>query len=73
MRSVQHKNSNEFIAFLEALLVKTYHVQATIPVADNALYHCCTTVRSALSLIVRRVPGFWLLQYCSELNVIERF
>lgn len=71
--SVERKNSDGFIAFLEELLVKTYPTQAVVLVMDNASYHYSTTVRAALSLFDHRVRVFWLPQYCPELNVIERF
>ncbi len=70
---VERKNSDTFIEFLEALLVKTYPTQALILVMDNASYHYSAKVRAALSLFEHRVQVFWLPQYCPELNVIERF
>jgi putative transposase len=71
--TVDRKNSDSFIAFLEKLLVSTYPTQPVILVMDNASYHYSTKVQAALSLFEHRVQLFWLPQYCPELNVIERF
>jgi putative transposase len=71
--TVERKNSDSFIEFLEKLLVKTYPTQAVVLVMDNASYHYSAKVQAALSLFEHRVQLFWLPQYCPDLNVIERF
>lgn len=70
--SVERKNSDTFIAFLEQL-VSEYPTQALILVMDNASYHHSAKVQALLSLLEHRVSVFWLPQYCPELNLIERF
>lgn len=71
--TVERKNSDTFIEFLEQLLVETYPDRAVVLVMDNASYHYSAKVQAALSLFEHRVQLFWLPQYCPELNVIERF
>lgn len=70
--SVERKNSDTFICFLEQL-VREYPNQALILVMDNASYHHSAKTQALLSLLEHRVRVFWLPQYCPELNVIERF
>jgi transposase len=70
--SVERKDSDTFIAFLEQL-VSEYPTQALILVMDNASYHHSAKVQAYLSLLEHRVSVFWLPQYCPELNLIERF
>lgn len=70
--SVERKNSDTFIAFLEQLM-SDYPTQALILVMDNASYHHSAKVQAFLSLLEHRVQVFWLPQYCPELNLIERF
>jgi transposase len=70
--TVERKNSDTFIAFLEQL-VKEYPSQPLIVVMDNASYHHSAKVQAMLSLLEHRLQVFWLPQYCPELNVIERF
>lgn len=71
--TIERKNSEGFMAFLEKLLVKTYSSQTVILVMDNASYHYSLAVRAMLSLFAHRVRVLWLPQYCPELNAIERF
>jgi transposase len=71
--TVERKNSETFIAFLERLLVATYSNDPVVLVMDNASYHCSAKVQAALSLFEHRVAVIWLPQYCPELNLIERF
>jgi putative transposase len=69
-----NKNSDAFIAFLEALLVTHYPTGRCVLVLDNASYHTSAASLAALSLFEHRVLVFWLPKYCSlELNAIERF
>ena len=70
--TVERKNSDTFIAFLEQLLAE-YPSQSLILVMDNASYHHSAKVQAFLSLVEHRLQVFWLPQYCPELNVIERF
>jgi transposase len=70
--TVERKNSDTFIAFLEQLAV-TYPTQSLILVMDNASYHHSASVQALLSLLEHRVSVFWLPPYCPELNLIERF
>ena len=70
--TVERKNSDTFMAFLEQL-VSEYPTQPLILVMDNASYHHSAKVQAMLSLLEHRLPVFWLPQYCPELNVIERF
>lgn len=70
--TVERKNSDTFIAFLEQLVAE-YPSQALILVMDNASYHHSAKVQAMLSLLEHRLQVFWLPQYCPELNVIERF
>lgn len=70
--SVERKDSDTFITFLEQL-VSQYPTQALILVMDNASYHHSAKVQALLSVLEHRVSVFWLPQYCPELNVIERF
>lgn len=70
--TVERKNSDTFIAFLEQL-VKEYPSQPLIVVMENASYHHSAKVQAMLSLLEHRLQVFWLPQYCPELNVIERF
>jgi len=70
--SVERKNSDTFISFLEQL-ISEYPTQALILVMDNASYHHSAKVQAFLSLLEQRVQVFWLPQYCPELNIIERF
>lgn len=71
--NVERKNSDTFMEFLEKLLVKTYPTQVIILVMDNASYLYSAKIQATFSLSEHRVQVFWLLRYCPELNVIERF
>jgi transposase len=71
--SVERKNSESFIAFLEYLLTQIYPTGIVIVVLDNAAYHHSKVVRAVLSLFQHRVRVIWLPAYCPELNLIERF
>lgn len=71
--TVERKNSESFIAFLEQLLVALYPTGRVVLVLDNASYHHNPMVRALLSLFQHRVYVFWLPAYCPELNLIERF
>jgi hypothetical protein len=57
--SVERKNSDTFICFLEQL-VREYPNQALILVMDNASYHHSAKVQALLSLLEHRVRVFWL-------------
>lgn len=70
--TVERKNSDTFIAFIEQIIAE-YPSHALILVMDNASYHHSAKVQAMLSLLEHRVRVFWLPQYCPELNVIERF
>ncbi len=70
--TVERKNSDTFIAFIEQIIAE-YPSHALILVMDNASYHYSAKVQAMLSLLEHRVRVFWLPQYCPELNVIERF
>lgn len=70
--TVERKNSDTFIEFIEHLMA-TYPTQALVLVMDNASYHHSAKVQPFLSLLEQRVQVFWLPQYCPELNLIERF
>jgi transposase len=72
-QSVECKNSQTFIQFLEYLLVECFPTQKIVLVMDNASYHRSKTVQAALSLFEPRVRVFWLPKYCPTLNPIERF
>lgn len=67
------KNSDQFIAFLEHLLIHTYPTQKVILVLDRASFHRSAAALAALSLFEHRVRIIWLPSYCTELNPIERF
>jgi transposase len=70
--TVERKNSDTFIAFVEQLATE-YPTQSLILVMDHASYHHSAKVQAMLSLLEHRLQVFWLPQYCPELNVIERF
>jgi transposase len=70
--TVERKNSDTFIAFLEQLAAE-YPTQSLIVVMDNASYHHSAKVQAYLSLLEHRVSMFWLPQYSPDLNLIERF
>lgn len=67
------KNSSQFIAFLEHLLVTQYPTGRVVLIMDNAAYHKSAPSLAALSLFEHRVLVIWLPTYCSELNPIERY
>ena len=72
-KTARHKNSQEFIEFLEHLFVECYPTGHFILVLDNASIHKSAASMAALSLFEHRVTVIWLPAYCSELNPIERF
>jgi transposase len=72
-KTARHKNSQEFIEFLEHLFVECYPTGHFILVLDNASIHKSAASLAALSLFEHRVTVIWLPAYCSELNPIERF
>lgn len=72
-KTARHKNSQEFIEFLEHLFVECYPTGHLILVLDNASIHKSAESLAALSLFEHRVTVIWLPAYCSELNPIERF
>jgi putative transposase len=72
-QTVERKNSQTFIQFLEYLLVEQFPTQKIILVLDNASYHKSKASLAALSLFEPRVRVFWLPKYCPNLNLIERF
>lgn len=72
-QAAERKNSEQFIAFLEHLLVEQYPTGPVVLVLDNAPYHKSAAALAALSLFEHRVWFFWLPPYCSTLNLIERF
>lgn len=67
------KNSAQFIAFVEHLLIDQYPTGRVVLVMDNAAYHKSAPSLAALSLFEHRVLTIWLPTYCSELNPIERY
>ena len=67
------KNSQTFIKFLEYLLVEKHPTGCIVLVMDNVSYHKSAAVLAALSLFEHRVLVIWLLPYCPELNLIERY
>ncbi len=67
------KNTEQFIRFLEHLLVDKYPTGRVVLVMDNAAYHKSAASLAALSLFEHRVMVIWLPPYCSDLNAIERF
>lgn len=71
--SVERKNSQTFIEFLEYLLIHCYPTQSIVLVLDNASYHQSAATRAALSLFAHRVHVIWLPVYSPDLNLIERF
>ena len=72
-QTVERKNSQTFIEFLEYLLVEKYPHQKIVLVLDNASYHQSRATLAALSLFEPRVRVYWLPKYCPNLNLIERF
>ncbi len=72
-QTVERKNSQTFIQFLEYLLIEQFPTQKIILVLDNASYHKSRASMAALSLFEPRVKVFWLPKYCPNLNLIERF
>ena len=71
--SVEWKNSQSFIEFLEYLLFECYPTQPLVLVMDNASYHHSSAVHAALSLVEARVRVLWLPARCPDLNPIERY
>jgi len=69
----EHKNSVNFIAFLEYLLLDCHPDEVCVLVLDNASYHKSALSLAALSLFEHRVLIVWLPLYCSLLNPIERY
>jgi transposase len=67
------KNTDNFIAFLEHLLIEVYPTQKVVLVLDRASFHRSLAALAALSLFEHRLRIIWLPAYCSELNPIERF
>lgn len=67
------RNSENFIVFLEQLLVNRYPTGRVVLVLDNAPIHTSYAARAALSLFEQRVLVIWLPKYCSLLNPIERY
>jgi hypothetical protein len=72
-RVADWKDSDQFIAFLEHLLIEIYATQKVILVLDRASFHRSAAALAALSLFEHRVQVIWLPSYCTELNPIERF
>ena len=72
-QTVERKNSQTFIEFLEYLLVEKFPHQKIVLVLDNASYHKSQETLAALSVFEPRVRVFWLPKYCPNLNLIERF
>lgn len=72
-QTVERKNSQTFIEFLEYLLMEKYPHQKIVMVLDNASYHQSRATLAALSLFEPRVRVYWLPKYCPNLNLIERF
>jgi len=72
-QTIERKNSQTFIQFLEYLLVEQFPTHKIILVLDNASYHKSKASLAALSLFEPRVRVFWLPKYCPNLNPIERF
>jgi transposase len=70
---VEHKNSSNFIEFLDYVLMEVYPNSEVVLVLDNAPYHRSQMVAAALSLFEHRLQVFWLPPYCPILNMIERF
>lgn len=70
---IEHKNSTNFIHFLDYLLMNIYPDSPVVLVMDNAPYHRSKMVMAALSLFEHRLQVFWLPPYCPTLNMIERF
>jgi len=71
--SVDWKNSQTFIEFLEYLLLECYPNQRLMLVMDNASYHHSAPVIAALSLFEHRVQVIYLPARCPDLNPIERY
>lgn len=71
--TVDRKNSQTFIEFLELLLIEHYPDQRIILVLDNASYHHSSPVKAALSLFEHRVRVLYLPVRCPDLNPIERY
>jgi transposase len=71
--SAQDRTSEEFIAFLEELMLHCYPTQAVYLILDNASFHTSAASRAAISLFDARLQTFWLPAHCPELNPIERY
>jgi transposase len=71
--TAKKRNSENFIAFLEHLLMERYPTGRVVLVLDNAPIHTSYATQAALSLFEHRALIVWLPVYCSTLNPIERY
>jgi transposase len=71
--TAQTRISDDFIAFLEELMLKRYPTQAVYLILDNASFHHSAASRAVISLFGARLQTFWLPAHCPELNPIERY
>jgi transposase len=71
--TAKKRNSENFIAFLEHLLIERYRTGRVVLVMDNAPIHTSHATQAALSLFEHRALVIWLPPYCSTLNPIERY
>jgi len=72
-QTLERKNSERFIEFIEHVPASVPLNQKVVLVLDNASYHRSQASLAALSLFEERLHVIWLPKYCPFLNPIERF
>lgn len=67
------RNGENWIAWLEQLMLVAYPTQTVYLVMDNASFHRSNAVQAAIALFEHRLVVFRLPPYSPELNPIERY
>lgn len=67
------KNSDNFVTFVEYLMMVLSTDKPIVLVLDNASYHHSNLSEAALACFEDQALIVWLPPYCSDLNPIERF
>jgi putative transposase len=69
----EHRNSENFIAFLDHVVAQQKGARPLVIVLDNGSIHRSYATQAALAILENEVLPVFLPRYCSQLNPIERY
>lgn len=69
----KRRNGDQFVHWLEHLMVNCYPTEQVVLILDNASFHHSSAARAAISLYESRLLVIFLPPYAPNLNPIERY